>query len=497
MTTLAIFESVAYLTPGVAATSADVEVRVESTGALAAIWSDEAGTATIANPATAFTDPTDGSFKFYAAGSDRGYSIKVTKGAATKTFHNVAIGTAGQLDQAALVLKSQFAGKGSQAVATGAGVVVDKALPASGYGRVSNPSASDGWTDVPFMSKNMLINPNWQIDQINEGALYTVNTTGVFGPDGWSGDAVGTGVFKLRTVADPDNAALKCLEISCTTADASIAATDRYEVWTAVEGYDAAALQLGTASAQPFTYQFGLKSNAVTGVFGVYFTNSAGNRFYAGTITVPDTAAHEYTVPITGDLAGTWLYTNGIGLRMGLVLAAGSNFQGAAGSWSASTIRTTGSQANFMSVNTNILYLKRNQLITGASPQAYAPADLQKELAKAQRQFYKTFQQGTAVAQAIGVNTGEATVFQASAAGSAVQLTHYFPEMRITSPAVTTFNPGASNAQVRNETDVSDDSATSVAFSNTHNVLINFTSDGGSAPGHRHGVHLTVNARLS
>jgi hypothetical protein len=52
----------------------------------------------------------------------------------------------------------------------------------------------------------------------------------------------------LRTLADPENAALKCLEITCTTADAAIAATDDYFIYSAVEGYDAAALMAGTSA---------------------------------------------------------------------------------------------------------------------------------------------------------------------------------------------------------------------------------------------------------
>lgn len=106
--TLAVFSSTALTSAGVVANGADVEVRREDTGALASIYSDEAGTTPITNPAVAFTD-SNGRFSFYAAGIDRGYSVKVTKSADTFTLHNVAIGTAGQLDQAAIVLASTAA----------------------------------------------------------------------------------------------------------------------------------------------------------------------------------------------------------------------------------------------------------------------------------------------------------------------------------------------------------------------------------------------------
>jgi hypothetical protein len=83
------------------------------------------------------------------------------------------------------------------------------------------------------------------------------------------------------------------------------------------------------------------------------------------------------------DTTGTWLYTNGVGLYLAICLSAGSNFQGTAGAWAADAKQTTSAQCNFMSSTSNIAYLKRIQLIPGALVQAYKPADIQKELAKA------------------------------------------------------------------------------------------------------------------
>jgi hypothetical protein len=106
---LAIYEGVAAkVLAGVVniLAAADVEVRRESDGALAALFTDEAGTAGLANPALALTDA-EGKFKFYVAGNVRGYSIKVTLGALTYTMHNVAIGTAEQIDISGVALEGQ------------------------------------------------------------------------------------------------------------------------------------------------------------------------------------------------------------------------------------------------------------------------------------------------------------------------------------------------------------------------------------------------------
>ena len=96
--TLAVFNSAAFLSAaGLAiAANATIEVRRESDSALAAIFSNEAGTVPITNP-SAFADA-EGRFAFYAAGIGSGYSVKLTKGAETFTLRNVAIGTAAQFD---------------------------------------------------------------------------------------------------------------------------------------------------------------------------------------------------------------------------------------------------------------------------------------------------------------------------------------------------------------------------------------------------------------
>jgi len=95
----AIYSGVAFTvsgsTPSVAA-NATIEVRLEDTGALASIFSDEDATTPITNP-SAFAD-SNGRFQFYAAGLDRGYSVQVTKDAFTYTLHNQAVGKAAQLD---------------------------------------------------------------------------------------------------------------------------------------------------------------------------------------------------------------------------------------------------------------------------------------------------------------------------------------------------------------------------------------------------------------
>jgi hypothetical protein len=81
------------------APSASIAVRREDTGALASIWSDEAGASPLANPFTA--DPSDGSFTFYATGLRRGYQVEASSAGKLARARNQPIGIAAQLDASA------------------------------------------------------------------------------------------------------------------------------------------------------------------------------------------------------------------------------------------------------------------------------------------------------------------------------------------------------------------------------------------------------------
>jgi len=388
--------------------------------------------------------------------------------------------------------------KGDILVATAAGVWVRKAVGSNGQIVVADSGQTDGliWTDYSRQPLNT--NPNWLIDQINVGALYTSSSgANVLGPDGWSLRADGAGVFKVRTLADPDNAALKVLEITCTTADASIAATDKYHIFTSIEGYDVASLKAGTASASQITLMFE-SDFSVTGTYGIAIQNSAANRRYIGTFTqAVSNAREQQKVTLTLDTSGTWLYTNGAGLTVHLTLAAGTNFQDTASAWAAGAHLTTSAQANFMSSTSNIGYLGRFHVIPGGVALAYANHDFVAELAKARRSYQKTFLAGTVPAQNAGDNTGE-FVFTSGVAGAGNVRGYYqFNGLMRAAPTLTLYNPAAANAQVRDNTASADCSASNSANVSESGALIFATGNGSTAVGNRLNVHLTANARLS
>ena len=72
--------------------------------------------------------------------------------------------------------------------------------------------------------------------------------------------------------------------------------------------------------------------SSLTGTFGGSLRNSAGDRSYPFTYTISAVNTWEQKViTVAGDTSGTWLTTNGIGIRVAFGLGVGSTYSGTAG----------------------------------------------------------------------------------------------------------------------------------------------------------------------
>lgn len=294
---------------------------------------------------------------------------------------------------------------------------------------------------VTAVTTNRAINGCFRLDQLLEGTAVNINAAGpIQGLDQWSGFGVGaSGVFTMQREADPDYTGEFNLLLSCTTADAAIAAGDLYGIHTDLEGYQVAEWLIGTAAAKQITVQFEVKANIV-GTFGISLTNSAVNRTYVGIFTINNVNTVEAkSVTLNLDTAGTWLQTNGTGLRLRIALAGGSTYQGAAGAWTGSNFYTTSAQSNFMSVNTNVMRLKRFQVVQAASAIAFERRPLQVELALARRYYAKTYSLGTAPGAV--TSAGSIAAIAASVAAGTGIANWLFPVEMRAAPAIAYYNP--------------------------------------------------------
>jgi hypothetical protein len=203
--------------------------------------------------------------------------------------------------------------------------------------------------------RNRIVNGSMQISQERGTALVDVTTgsTLVYSIDQWVAGLSTTpgGTLRIQQVASASPAGSPFrLRHTAQVADASIAAGDTYAIVHYIEGQMIADARFGTASARQIVIRFGVRSS-LAGTFGVRLTNSANNRSYVTTIAIAGGEINTdllRAVVIPGDTTGTWLTDTGIGLQLTITLAAGTTFQGTAGSWQGSNLLTTSSQTNFM-----------------------------------------------------------------------------------------------------------------------------------------------------
>jgi hypothetical protein len=102
-----------------------------------------------------------------------------------------------------------------------------------------------------------------------------------------------------------------------------------------IEGFNVSDLGFGSASAKAVTLSYWVKSS-LTGLMGGSLRNDSANRSYPFSYTISVANTWEYkTITIAGDTSGTWLTTNGIGIRLVFSLGCGPSRLGTAGAWNA------------------------------------------------------------------------------------------------------------------------------------------------------------------
>ena len=234
--------------------------------------------------------------------------------------------------------------------------------------------------------KNRIINGAMVIDQRNAGA--SVNpSTGAYTLDRWDGGGVHDGVFGFQQVSDAPAGFVNSFKATVSTADASLSSTQYARFGQMIEGLNLSDFAWGTASATSITLSFWVKSS-LTGTFGGYVTNSAENRAYVFSYTINAANTFEYkTVTIAGDTSGTWLTTNGIGLRMYFSLGAGSSKVGTAGSWGSTLYLAPTGQTNVLATISNTWQITGVQLEKGSTATSFDYRPYGTELALCQRYF--------------------------------------------------------------------------------------------------------------
>ena len=203
-------------------------------------------------------------------------------------------------------------------------------------------------------NRNLIINGSQIIDQRNGGAAVTVSAASqTFITDRFLIYEDTDGVVSAQQSTTAPDGFTKSLKIDCTTADTSLAASQRLICETRIEGNNIANLGFGSSAAKNIILSFYVRSN-LTGTFGGVIKNSGESRVYIFSYTISSADTWERkSITIPGDTTGTWLTTNGTGITINWGLALGSNWTGTAGSYGTSDKHGVTGQLNLLSSTSN------------------------------------------------------------------------------------------------------------------------------------------------
>jgi hypothetical protein len=234
-------------------------------------------------------------------------------------------------------------------------------------------------------TRNRVINGDMRIDQRNAGA--SVTPTDAYTLDRWEIREDTDGAVTVQQVSEAPTGFQKSLKITVTTADSSLAATQRLLVDQRIEGFNTADLDFGTANAKTVILSFWVRSS-LTGTFGGSLVNNTNNRSYPYTYSISTANTWEYkTVIIAGDTSGTWEATTLAGIKVYFGLGVGSTLSGTSGAWAASELYSTTGAVSVIGTLNATWQITGVQLEPGSVATPFERRSYGAELALCQRYF--------------------------------------------------------------------------------------------------------------
>jgi len=242
--------------------------------------------------------------------------------------------------------------------------------------------------------RNLIINGAMQVAQ--RGTTVTgVTTAGYKTCDRFQIDLFNLGTWTVDQSTDAPNGFSNSLKVTCTTADASPADSDRAKIRQLIEAQSLQHLAFGTSDAKSLTLSFWVKSNKTGSATIALMQDDSGYKQLTPSYTINSANTWEYkTVSFVGDTSGTINNDNGVGLRLEWQLNSGSGYTSgtnqttwtayADGDRNASNLGVGGATSDYFAI-TGV------QLEVGSVATPFEHRSYGEELARCQRYFIKYY----------------------------------------------------------------------------------------------------------
>ena len=305
--------------------------------------------------------------------------------------------------------------------------------------------ASDGTCTANLTNKpnrNLIINGDFSVDQRNSGSEVNPAVNGTFSLDRWKNTCNSAGKYKIQQVSDSPDGFYKSLKVTSLSA-LSVGSGEFQHIDHNIEGLNMNHLNFGSSAAKTITLSFFVKAS-ITGTFPVAFRNNAYNRTNVNTYTISSANTWEKkTITITGDTSGTWLQTNGKGMRIAFALAGGSDYDvSSLSTWIGSNDFTHSSCTDLLATNGATLQLAGVQLELGSVATDFEHRSFGQELALCMR-YYETHNSlATAKSTDGSITSYWSTVTSNDSNTLVIPTGIIYKVPKRASPTVTIYNPG-------------------------------------------------------
>lgn len=274
-------------------------------------------------------------------------------------------------------------------------------------GLIFNDASTQTTAATGFGFKNRVINGDMRIAQRTAGPATPTN--GYNTVDRWSYWGSASSKFSQQQYTNNTEtgyatrvaAGFQSYLGNSVTSAVSIGSGDYFFLQHCIEGYNFADFAFGTSNAKTLTLSFWVYSS-LTGTFGGSFQNNAQDRSYPFSYTISSANTWTYiTVTATGDISGTWLTNNSVGLIINFGLGMGSARSSTAGSWQAGGYFSSTGAVSVVGTNSATFHVTGVQLEKGSTATAFDYRDFGRELIMCMR-YYTKFG-GTSSGEALAV----------------------------------------------------------------------------------------------